>query len=288
MLLRLPPELRVEVASHLQPAGLLALGGACRACRAAADHDSLWRELLHRQLQPMLHAFFDGVLPPPEAPGRSWKRHYFDFRGSWKRQAQKRTGRLLVQIGKQRPSGRAPHELISMLDVSELWWPPRPDTYSVYDVTTFVHHHPGADLIITDAAEEADATHLFEINGHSDAALRVLNKLAVPGLEAIPYDHELDALKRRRRARWSHIWRGADLHSLLTIGLASGCVASLVDFLHEHPRFCFVPAVWLAGTTATVCSALWGARKRFLEEGARKKGWLAARLAAIFEIVPVR
>ena len=173
-----------------------------------------------------------------------------------------------------------------MLDVSELWWPPRPDTYSVYDVTTFVHHHPGADLIITDAAEEADATHLFEINGHSDAALRVLNKLAVPGLEAIPYDHELDALKRRRRARWSHIWRGADLHSLLTIGLASGCVASLVDFLHEHPRFCFVPAVWLAGTAATVCSALWGARKKWWA-ALRKKGWLAARLAAIFD-VPAR
>ena len=126
MLLRLPPELRVEVASHLEPAGLLALGAACRACRAAADHDSLWRELLHRQLRPMLQAFFDGVLPPPEAPGRSWKRHYFDFRSSWKRLAQKRTGRLLVQIGKQRPSGRVPHELISMLDVSELWWPPRP------------------------------------------------------------------------------------------------------------------------------------------------------------------
>ena len=153
MLLLLPPELRVEVASHLQPAGLLALGGVCRACRAAADHESLWTEMLHRQLQPMLHAFFDGVLPPPEVPGRSWKRHFFDFRGSWKHLAQKKTGRLLVQIGKQRPSGRAPHELISMLDVSVLWWPPRPDTYSVYDVTTFVHRHPGADLIITDAAE---------------------------------------------------------------------------------------------------------------------------------------
>ena len=125
MLLRLPPELQVEVASHLEPAGLLALGAACRACRAAADHDSLWRELLHRQLRPMVEAFFDGVLPPPEAPGRSWKRHYFDFRSSWKRLAQKRTGRLLVQIGKQRPSGRVPHELISWLDMSELW-PPRP------------------------------------------------------------------------------------------------------------------------------------------------------------------
>ena len=126
MLLRLPPELRVEVASHLQPAGLLALGGACRACRAAADHESLWRELLHRQLQPMLHAFFDGVLPPPEAPGRSWKRHYFDFRGSWKRLAQKRTGRLLVQIGKQRPSN---HPISARVLTLTLTPNPNPDHY---------------------------------------------------------------------------------------------------------------------------------------------------------------
>ena len=164
----------------------------------------------------------------------------------------------------------------------------------MYDVSDFVHHHPGADLIITDAAEEADATDLFEINGHSDAALRVLDRLVVPGLEAIPYDYELDALKRRRRARWPHIWRGADLHALLTFGLATGCVASLINFLHEHPRFCFVPAVWLAGMAAAVGSALWGARKwfwnrfleSFMEVGARKKGALAARLKAIFAIVP--
>ena len=50
-----------------------------------------------------------------------------------------------------------------MLDVSELWWPPRPDNYSVYDVTAFVHQHPGADLIITDAAEE--------VKGHLEASL---------------------------------------------------------------------------------------------------------------------
>jgi len=49
-----------------------------------------------------------------------------------------------------------------------------------------------------------------------------------------------------------------------------------------------VPVVWLAGMAAAVGSALWGARKWFLESfmeaGARKKGWLAARLAAIFAV----
>ena len=48
--------------------------------------------------------------------------------------------------------------------------------------------------------------------------------------------------------------------------------------------------VWLAGMAAAVGSALWGARKWFLESfmeaGARKKGALAARLKAIFAIVP--
>ena len=49
-----------------------------------------------------------------------------------------------------------------------------------------------------------------------------------------------------------------------------------------------MPVVWLAGMAAAVGSALWGARKWFLESfmeaGARKKGWLAARLAAIFAV----
>ena len=70
MLLRLPPELQVEVASHLKAAGLLALSGASRACRAATEHDSIWREMLQRQLQPILRALFDGNLPPPEVSGQ--------------------------------------------------------------------------------------------------------------------------------------------------------------------------------------------------------------------------
>ena len=71
----------------------------------------------------------------------------------------------------------------------------------MYDVSGFVHRHPGADLIITDAAEEADATHLFEINGHSDAALRVLDRLAVPGLEVTRTRTRTRTLTLTRRSR---------------------------------------------------------------------------------------
>eukprot|EP00908_Phaeocystis_cordata_P024384 Transcript_6844.p1 GENE.Transcript_6844~~Transcript_6844.p1 ORF type:complete len:294 (-),score=56.28 Transcript_6844:83-922(-) len=266
MLSGLPPELGTEVARHLSAVGLLSMAAVSRASRTVADDDLVWRQLLARQLEPMVKAFFDGALPLPEA-GHTWKIHYFVLRSTWKHLAQKRTGKLLVQIGTQRPSGREPHELISILDAGDLWWPTSPKTYGVYDVTTFVHRHPGADLIITDAAETADATHLFEINGHSDAALRMLTALAVPGLEALPYERELDALRRRRR-RARDGWGAGDL---LTAGLASGCVASLSDFLHEHPRFCFVPALWALGVAVAAASALW--RKRHKSWAAAKKGW---------------
>ena len=39
----------------------------------------------------MLIAFFGGELPPPP-PERTWKRHYFVFRTTWKADAQQRTG----------------------------------------------------------------------------------------------------------------------------------------------------------------------------------------------------
>ena len=54
----------------------------------------------------------------------------------------------------------------------------------------------------------------------------------MPGLEAIAYDHELEALRdARRRRRWRARWRGACVpHMLLATGptgLALVCVASL-------------------------------------------------------------
>ena len=51
---------------------------------------------------------------------------------------------------------------------------------------------PGAGCTL---AEAEDATTYFEMAAHSDAALRRLATLAVPGLEALPYDRELEALR---------------------------------------------------------------------------------------------
>ena len=61
-------------------------------------------------------------------------------------------GKLLVQVGAQQLSGRGPDELVPLWNIREWWTQARPDHYSVYDVTSFIHQHPGSDLIITDAA----------------------------------------------------------------------------------------------------------------------------------------
>lgn len=194
MLHLLPPELLHGVMATLRAADMLAVARVDRACRAAAT-DDLWRALLARDLAPMLEAFFDGEVPAP-CEGRSWRQQYFDVRFGWKRLAAERAGRLLVQIGAQRPSGRGPHE------VPSLWCSTvRPATYGVYDVTAFSAEHPGIEL--REAAALADATEWFEMAAHSDAALRRLAALAVPGLEALPYDRELEALRTRRRSSCS-------------------------------------------------------------------------------------
>jgi hypothetical protein len=111
--------------------------------------------------------------------------------------AQRRTGRLLVQIGQQQFSGRQPHEVLPLSSLwSELWRSERPSRHGIYDVTDFSPRHPGIEL--KDAAELVDATEWFEMNGHSDEALRKLATLAVPTLEALPYDRELEEARRRR------------------------------------------------------------------------------------------
>ena len=193
---RLPPELLAAVAAHAGAVDLLSLASACRAARACAEDADVWRALLTRQLRPVLDHFFGGAVPPP-ADG-SWKKHFFYFRWGWKRLAQERTGRLLVQIATQRPSGRGPHDIPPMLE--GLWeWAAdvAPETYGVYDVTDFVDEHPGAQ-VLAEAAGLADATEYFDMAAHSDAALRRLETLAVPGCTALRYDRELEALRHRQ------------------------------------------------------------------------------------------
>ena len=198
-LLELPPEILRIVTGHLLAVDLLSLAACSRACRAVAGDETIWETLLARTLAPMVQSFFDGNLPKPPRQS-TWKRYYFELSRDWKRLAQERTGKLLVQIGEQKLSGRGPHDLIPLFDMRDCW-PSRPKTYGIYDVTKFIDLHPGADLIIKEAADEADSTCSFEMNGHSDEAVRRLRKMAVPGLEALPYDHDLDDRRRARLQR---------------------------------------------------------------------------------------
>eukprot|EP00441_Pelagodinium_beii_P030015 CAMPEP_0197710114 /NCGR_PEP_ID=MMETSP1338-20131121/128794_1 /TAXON_ID=43686 ORGANISM="Pelagodinium beii, Strain RCC1491" /NCGR_SAMPLE_ID=MMETSP1338 /ASSEMBLY_ACC=CAM_ASM_000754 /LENGTH=361 /DNA_ID=CAMNT_0043294047 /DNA_START=6 /DNA_END=1091 /DNA_ORIENTATION=- len=178
---------------------LLRLSEVCRGLMTETGNFQVWRKLLAQQLQPMSDAFFDRNLPSP-SKGKTWKQHYFEFRVSWKQFAQQQTGRMLVQIGKQELSGRGLYGGISLSSLWSPWHATKPKTYGVYDVTEFSHHHSGIELHL--AAELVDATDLFEMNGHCDAAIRMLESLAVPGLENLTYDQEIEELRKHQLRRY--------------------------------------------------------------------------------------
>ena len=236
----LPPEILSHVALRTRPLDLLSLALVNHACSVAATDEATWEVLTAQHLKPMVGALFDGQLPMPRG---SWKRHFFMLRSSWKRLAQERTGRLLVQVGEQSLTGRGPEDLVSLFDV--VWDRPRPRTYGIYDVTSFIDSHPGADLILREAAEEIDATETFEMNGHSDQAVRMLRTLVVKGLEALPYDHELDdECTKRRLSRLSLLRRcWHDLKHSVTLWLL---VIGLASWSSGNGRFFVVLAVSLA------------------------------------------
>lgn len=183
---------------QLNAIDLLRLSEVCRDLMDEVDNYQIWHTLLAQQLQPMVDAFFDRKLPSP-SKGKTWKQHYFQFRWSWKELAQQQTGRMLVQIGKQELSGRGPYELVSLSSLWSSMHEARPTTYGVYDVTDFSHRHPGIELHV--AAGLVDATDLFEMNAHCDAAIRMLGTLAVPGLENLPHDQEIVQLHKHLLCR---------------------------------------------------------------------------------------
>jgi len=259
----LPVELLRHIFVHLGAADLLCVARVGRACHTASCDDQVWRVLVARELRPMADAFFAGILPAPQE-GLRWRPHFFGLRANWKRLAAERTGRLLVQIRMQPFSGRGRHE------VPSLWCGPnRPATYGVYDVTEFAVEHPGIDL--NEAASLEDASEWFEMAAHSDAALRRLATLAVPGLDALPYDSELDEVRRARRRRLrscapfilSCITRppASALGTIaLTIAVAVFVVAGAAVSLFELPEWwsdALSKALGGFVTAASACAHLW-------------------------------
>ena len=179
ILTALPREVLGLIARHevLSAVDLLAFRRVCTACRnVAAPDDEAWELLLVNDFRPMIDAFFGGAVPLPRG-GLTWMEHYFDFAQDWKRLAQDRTERILVQIGEQSMSGRQRYECKSILSLFTEWNRADPARYGVYDVTDFIEVHPGAELY--DFGRATDATDMFDMAVHSDEAVRRLRTLAV-------------------------------------------------------------------------------------------------------------
>jgi len=264
-ILQLPHETHLKVAGKLHIIDCLTLSRVCRTWRQVAEDKRIWSTFIVHHLKPVLEAFFDGEIPPPEK-GLTWKQHFFGFRMSWKRLAQEKTGRMLIQIGAQNMSGRGANETVSLLSLwDEIWSTAKPQTYGVFDVTDFVDHHPGSYVILIDAAAAADATSSFEMAAHSDAALRRLNGLVVPGLEAISYDYELEDLRRRAQS-----WRWLVDFAVVTVMLVQASCVALVTVIGFHSSSsqhesqfvsqCCVRVASGVCVTSVICATIWSWR----------------------------
>lgn len=237
--LDLPPDVMAHCLGHIRsPFSLLAASCTCKYLHHITSLPEPWVALLWHHHEQVLKTLFFGRIPPPPTTNfgfslhdgcPSWKYHYFDFAGSWKRQAQHQTGRLLLKIRSSAVrSGRSYAEALPE------------DTFGVYDATAYAPQHPGLDQILIDAAEDEDSTESFEVAAHSHVAKSILRSLAIPGLEALPVEmHRGDAcpmeLARRRqsmrRRRWLQwIRQGKQMRK---IGLKMLCpvVVSIIALL---------------------------------------------------------
>ena len=136
MLEALPADVLQCVLSRASPSCIVAgVAPVCRALHACARADGLWRIMLETRYQRLLSECFDGVCPPPVRP-LSWREHYFAFASSFLQHARAR-GRLLLEIDAV-----------------------------VYDVSTYLHLHPGDPEVLLAAAGH-DATAVFREVGLS-------------------------------------------------------------------------------------------------------------------------
>ena len=93
----LPADLLGVVLRHSEPQDALLLAQTCRALRACADADEVWRRFLLIRHASVLKSFFAGTSPPPAA-GASWKWHFLTFDEAWLGLAQRRSGRMLLRM----------------------------------------------------------------------------------------------------------------------------------------------------------------------------------------------
>lgn len=152
-----------QILSFLGPRDLCALPSVARQWGQLAAEPQLWRQLVMRRYNAMERMLPEGALCPPK--GCSWREHYFALGTP---SGERHWGRLAVEGHSNRSS--------CWLFING----------TVYDVTPFMHNHPGmeASLLLFGGT---DASEAFNEVFHSPQARKLMRTLAVDGL-SLPHE----------------------------------------------------------------------------------------------------
>jgi len=165
----LPDCVLIDILAHLDARTLWTISSTSRDLAALAHSDELWRLETLRRYTPVLWAIPPDALTP--ANGETWRERYYTLstRGpsNW---------RMLAVCGHNTNDS--------------CWIVIGTD---IYDVTTFMHRHPGmaASLLLFGGT---DATEAFDEVPHSAMARRYMHKLRISGLSLEPEGYPVRAL----------------------------------------------------------------------------------------------
>ncbi|KAF5451793.1 hypothetical protein F2P56_026864 [Juglans regia] len=98
----------------------------------------------------------------------------------------------------------------------------------VYDVTQFLHEHPGGDEVLVSATEK-DATDEFEFVGHSNTAKNMMSKYYIGDIDrpAVPVKHVQNPTQLQNQSSGVAMKIFQFLVPLLILGLALGLALGL-------------------------------------------------------------
>ena len=186
-LLQLPTELWAHIVQQTDAPSVLALACTCQEAMVweADNSEQLWSALLKEQHSTILATLFDGdplFKRPPEISARRW---FSVFTSSWLSLAQQRTGRVLLRLDSRCEDPDAAGWRFQLFGLGSAGRCPA--MFTVYDVTSYAPHHPGAERLLLDAASLEDASESFGMGRHSTAARRLLRTMALEGLQGVPY-----------------------------------------------------------------------------------------------------
>ena len=130
-----------------------ALACTCRHLKHVCKAEAVWQRQFRLRFGPVVERWFDASTLATPREGVSWRSFFADFDAHWPAWAYKASGKILLRL-----HGR------------------------LYDVTDFVHVHPGGAFFSAEHMREArgrDISQAFDMVGHSSSAKRLLATLRV-------------------------------------------------------------------------------------------------------------